>query len=332
MQKKQSSVNNRRPLAGVGSLYCSPILMHVVIIVLCCLTLPVPVFADPPASEQVGIVVNPPHVDKTLTKPWRNDPVWHDGLAELATYEATRTIYGQPRTYTARFFVNKEHVDPATGTKSAAADPGAAGHIAAFKFHQRHDIPTKRYRYHYSMMSYVHVDSLQPIKVDMGSQEDCGASFKQAILRPAGWYVQQYSYFPSQGQRDDQLRQPAGAAGSPIVPFDALPVVLRGYPFDQPATLTISTLPTLIGTKWSPVRSEQWQVAYKGLSTLDLPYGQVDAHKLEVTFAGPTREVQPTVVMYFASDADLRHVLVQWDDGVGGTGRLATLKRGAYWR
>ena len=38
---------------------------------------------------------------------WRDDPIWYDGKAEWALYEAERTIYGETRRYQTTIFVNK---------------------------------------------------------------------------------------------------------------------------------------------------------------------------------------------------------------------------------
>ena len=70
-----------------------------------------------------------------LTRAWRDDPVWYDGQAEVAVYDATRTIYGKLRHYTATLYTNKEHASPTTFTKSAD-DRGRA----VFKQHLRENI------------------------------------------------------------------------------------------------------------------------------------------------------------------------------------------------
>ncbi|MEM9252218.1 MAG: hypothetical protein AAGB29_07685, partial [Planctomycetota bacterium] len=141
-----------------------------------------------------------------LQRSWADDPVWYDGQAEIALYDATRRIYGQDRPYTAQIMVNKERMSPDTFTKSATNDG-----VEVFKFHTRdEDIPTAKYDYNFSTMVYVTTDGLEPVKLDMGSQEDCGASFKLMGVWDGALKWLQYSYFPSEGLRQDktELDQP----------------------------------------------------------------------------------------------------------------------------
>lgn len=256
-----------------------------------------------------------------LTRSWRDDPVWHDGQAECATYEATRTIYGTPRPYTARVFINKEVASPDTFTKSADSKGRAV-----FKVHIRDDIPTENYTYHFSTMSYVGVDDLKSLKLDMGSQEDCGATFKQYVNHAGKLRWRQHSYFPNEGERSGELEP-----GKHFAFQDALLLILRGYPFDDPPktlelqllrdqTDTHLTLPDELATGVSIVQ-------YRGREVLDLPYGEVDAHHL-VLWLAPDWEEH----FWFAADPALRHAMVQHTGGHGIMYRLKALERRAYWR
>ncbi|MEM0914565.1 MAG: hypothetical protein AAGK09_08130 [Planctomycetota bacterium] len=260
-----------------------------------------------------------------LQRSWANDPVWYDGQAEIALYDATRRIYGQDRPYTAQIMVNKERMSHNTFTKSATN----AG-VEVFKFHTRdEDIPTPKYDYNFSTMVYVTTDGLAPVKLDMGSQEDCGASFKLMGVWDGALKWLQYSYFPSEG-----LRQDKAELDQPTTWLDALPLQLRGYPFDAPLEpTTIAVVPEQTTTKWSPVRPDTYVLEYAGRATVDLPIGEIDAHKLVLRFAGPTRERRPDITMHFHADPATQHVLVAYDDPhIGQTYRLKSLTRDAYWR
>ncbi|MEM9790780.1 MAG: hypothetical protein AAF842_10295 [Planctomycetota bacterium] len=260
-----------------------------------------------------------------LHRDWADDPVWYDGQAEIALYDATRRIYGQDRPYTAQIMVNKERLSPETFTKSAT-NVG----VEVFKFHTRdEDIPTPKYDYNFSTMVYVTTDGFTPVKLDMGSQEDCGASFKLMAVWEEGLKWLQYSYFPSEGLRQDETE-----LDEPTTWLDALPLQLRGYPFDAPLEpTTIAVVPEQTTTKWSPVRPDVYVVEYAGRETVGLPIGEIDAHKLVLRFAGPTRERRPDITMWFHADPATRHVMVAYDDPhLGQTYRLKSLTRDAYWR
>ena len=261
---------------------------------------------------------------QSLTHGWRDDPVWADGLAEIAVYQATRNIYSTPRSYEARFITNTEYASPETFTKS----DDAAGR-AVFKFHVREDIPTDKYGYHYSTMCYVGTDDLKSLKLDMGSQEDCGATFKQFINHAGKMWWKQLSYFPGEGERTGEVEPPAN-----LVFFDALPLVLRGYPFDEPrpGNITLKVLPDQTTNRFGPTRLEDWVVVYVGREDVELTSGPTEAHLLELRFAGPTREARPPIRMWFAADPDRLHIMVKYEGPGGQTYELDSVRREAYWR
>ncbi len=256
-----------------------------------------------------------------FTRDWRDSPVWYDGLAECAVYDAARTVYGKEQHYTARIFTNKEKASTDTFTKS---DDGTGREV--FKHHIRDDIPTKNYTYHYSTMNYVGADDLKSLKLDMGSQEDCGVTFKQYINHAGTLRWRQHSYFPNEGERSGEI------APRPSFAFaDALALILRGYPFDSPPkTLELQllrgqrdvhlTLPDELGSGVAIVQ-------YRGEESLDLPIGKLQAHHLVLHVAPDWQEHY-----WFASDPDRLHVLVQYQGSYGINYRLKELNRCAYWR
>lgn len=272
----------------------------------------------------------PANVLAQFTRAWRDDPTWHDGQAEIALYDATRTIYGQPRHYVARVMTNKEHADPETKTKS---DAGIGR--AVFKHHVREDIPTEHYTYHYSTMAYVGTDDLKSLKLDMGSQEDCGASFKQYVNHAGALTWRQFTYFPHEGARSG-----AYAPSDHFAFQDALSLILRGYPFDDPPRiLRLAVLDDQTTNHLSRAEPSKAAVFYVGRETLALPIGPTDAHHLRVRHHRPTdgqnAPVQDQVHdYYFAADGSppLLHVLVRYDGPNGMAYQLRDHKRDAYWQ
>jgi hypothetical protein len=262
-----------------------------------------------------------------FTRAWRDDPVWHDGQAECAVYDATRTVYGKPRAYTARIFINKENASPKTFTKSADVSGGSGGSgRAVFKLHVRDDVPTENYTYHFSTMAYVGTEDLKSLKLDMGSQEDCGATFKQYVNHAGTLRWNQHSYFPDEGERSGELKP-----GKPFAFQDALPVILRGYPFNNPPrTLELQLLRDQTDNHLTLPNELAGGVAivqYRGEETLDLPAGKIDAHHLVLWLAPDWEEHY-----WFAADPQLRHLLVRYEGAHGVSYRLKRVERRAYWR
>ena len=79
--------------------------------------------------------------------------------------------------------------------------------------------------------------------------------------------------------------------------------------------------------------SNDMSVTYVGLEALDLPVGRVEAHHLRVAPTSP-RQGNPAEPYHywFAADAGLRHVMVQYEGQDGITYKLRSVERRAYWK
>lgn len=252
---------------------------------------------------------------------WEDDPVWYDGKAEVATYDATRTIYGKLRQYTAKIYTNKEVADAEPTFTKSADNEGRE----VFKHHIAEDIPTEMYDYHFSTMVYVGTDDFKSLKLDMGSIEDCGATFKQYVNHKGTLRWTQASYFPDEGLKTGEYEPPTAFAYE-----DALGVVLRGYPFHSPtAPFDWMVLSDQTSNKLSSSDPHPMQVSYVGRETLALPAGQVEAHHLRV--ATTSGAVLFLSNYWFAADPKLQHVLVQYEGPNGQTYKLRSVERDAYW-
>ena len=260
-----------------------------------------------------------------FTRPWRNDPVWDDGQAEVAIYDATRIIYGQSRRYTARLYTNKELASRDTKTKS---DTGRGRPV--FKHHLREDIDSENYAYHYSTMCYVGTADLKSLKIDIGSQEDCGTTFKQFINHAGTLKWHQFSYFPREGHSSGTYPPPANLAYQ-----DALSLILRGYPFDKPIDpLHLALVPDQTSNRLTATEPIIVTVSYHGRNTLELPIGHVEAHHVQVH--GQNQEDSTTLKhnYWFAVDGNVPwlHVMVRYAGPGELTLKLRQHKRWKYWK
>jgi hypothetical protein len=266
-------------------------------------------------------------LDGILTD-WSEQEIWYDGQAEVARYEATREIYGEPRSYTATLYTNRELLDLQTQNKSATGEG-----VPVFKFHTRDEsIPTPNYRYDFSTMVYVDFDELSPWKLEMGSQEDCGTTFKRYWLRGGHANVVQSSYFPEEGFRQESYGTPTG-----MVFHDSLPLLLRAFPFENPPSepLKIPLVIDQTNNHLSPQRPIPYAVTYEGTETLDLPIGEIEAHHIVVS---PLQRKVPDPAVaeshyWFAADggAPMLHAMVRYRGPFGTEYRLQSLTRDKYW-
>ncbi len=159
---------------------------------------------------------------------WRTDPVWYEGKAEWALYDAQRTIYGKPRYYEATIFTNKQHMDPATTTK--AANWRDANTIEVFKHNVSEMIETDNYTYRFLTTCFVDTKTLEPYKIIASSQEDCGTTYKQFVIEDGQVHATSNSYFPKEGTQDTSYRRSGQSRHFAF--HDTLTLTLRDYPFD----------------------------------------------------------------------------------------------------
>lgn len=290
-----------------------------------CAVLAVFVFSLASDASAQAPAPDPASPTASFTRDWRDHPIWRDGQAEIALYDATRNIDGKERRYTARIMTNKEFADPVTKTRSDTDDPSKDREV--FKHHVRDDIPAQASTLHYSTMVYVGVSDLKSLKIDMGSQDDSGASFKQFVNHKGTFEWHEFSYLPGMGHKTTTGPAPAG-----LVFEDALTFVLRGYPFEQPRVIAVRLLPDQTAAKWTPAEPEDYVIEYVGRETLDLPIGKVDSHAIKVSPA--SRESKsPTMRYWFAADAapPLLHILTRYEGPDGATCKLQSQRREAYW-
>ncbi|HEX8340270.1 MAG TPA: hypothetical protein VF624_05115 [Tepidisphaeraceae bacterium] len=255
---------------------------------------------------------------------WQHDPLWHDGLVEKAAYDATRIVYGKPRAYTAIFFTNKEQHDPATLTKSDTP-PAAKKTIEVFKHNQIEVVPTPNYDYKFTTTSHLRVGDLSLTRLDMGSQEFCGASFKQYFLvgtqadvtRGYGYFA--YSYMPGEG-RVQALVKPA-PPGVPAVAFNSLPLWLRGFDFASKKPLAIELLPDQKFIAHTPHNGRPAEVRFVG--------EDVETCRLEVVLTDvPGGERVGT----FTFAKDRLRVMTRYESADGAqTYTLKSQERVNYW-
>lgn len=243
------------------------------------------------------------------------DAGWDDGKAEVARYEAVRTIYGQPRPYELVRIVVKEPYDPRQGVKP---DADREGVVDAFKVVAVHEVPTGK-PYEYRQTTFVHLDRADPrraLQASMGSQEWCGNTFVRLVRDASGLRRFAHSYWDGQADWDDAL--PAG-----VWLEDQLPLTLRALD-PAGAPLEVEVLPTLLGNKAPRTAAVKARL-------------QADAKEERVTTpAGAFECVRWTVdlgertLRYWVATGAPRRPLVKYEDGTGAA-TLRSLERDAYW-
>lgn len=262
-----------------------------------------------------------------LNSPWRTDPIWYDGKAEYAEYDAVRRIYGKARRFDAVMITNKQRMDPSTTTK--AVDWRQPETIEVFKLNVRQVIATENYDYKFLTTSFIRTADLSPFKMTVSSQEDCGATFKHFVVGPERIVADQFIYFPDGGPRHVELARPAA-----LQFVDSLSLVLRDFPFEARmggAAIELPAIPDQTDTRERSVAPVALRVMSAGVDELDLPIGKVRAYRLEVTASAAGSSYDATY--WFAADGgpEWLHIMVKMKRSDGIEFALRSNRRWAYW-
>ena len=188
------------------------------------------------APETDAGAAKPPAWAEAAT--WAADPLWDDGLAEVATYDARRARYGKERLYTAHLITVKEDLNAALHVK---ADPpyDSKELLPVLKLNVAEVMPTDNYDYHVLTTVLARRDRVDRAhKMTVGMHEWCGNTF----LEYMGWALaprlHYHSYFDGQGDGEWSL--------GPGLLDEQLPLSLRSLPFAPGAAWRIDLLDPLV--------------------------------------------------------------------------------------
>lgn len=249
---------------------------------------------------------------------WAEEPIWDDGLAEVAAYEASREIYGAHRPYEAFLITVKEELDPRTLVK---ADPPYAGRtlLGVIKQNAVREIPTPNYDYR--IMTSTFVERRNPtalVKLTSGSHEWCGNTWKAVRQREGRTVYDWASYFEGEADGRQELDLDLGDLVE-----DQLPVALRGLDFRAGLEFEARLLPSFANIHAGPVRWTEASFRVVRRETLELPAGTVESWRVEV------RHGERRTVWWF--DTAGTHPLVQMEGPAGELLRLKHIERRSYW-
>lgn len=251
---------------------------------------------------------------------WAQVPLWDDGQAEVALYDARRPQYGKIRSYEAVLIVVKEDFNPAQYVK---ADPPYEGKplLPVLKFNFLQSYWTENYPY--NLFTSIFVQRANPaalVKLTMSSQEWCGNTLKEVKTwtRPAELVFHSYWDGEGDGTRPLDLR-----AGDLLE--DQLPVSLRSLRFAPGLEVRTRVLPSLISNhlRHSTTFADAI-IRVVGEEALTTPRGQIAAWKVSVE-AGELKQTY-----WFAQEPP--HWLVRMQSSDGRELRLKQIKRTKYWQ
>lgn len=270
------------------------------------------------AAPDKGLQAVPP-VPKEFNATWHNDAVWNDGKAEVAHYDAERTIYNKVRRYDYVYITVKEDFNAEFLTKTDSYE--RTDLITAFKLNAFARIETDNYPYHFLTSLFVYKENPTAVfKLATSSQEWCGNTFKEFKQLGGKASLIYHSYWDGEG--DGEVKFEPGAA--PILLEDQLPLSLRSLNFKEGVSFKMKVLETLITSKVRKPAPVDAEISVRGKESVDAAGKKIQTWKVAVKLT----EGKENVYWVEAAYPNLLVKQTTWD------GRNMTLKsvtRDDYW-
>ncbi|MEW5976200.1 MAG: hypothetical protein AB1898_10395 [Acidobacteriota bacterium] len=244
---------------------------------------------------------------------WGRDALWDDGLAEVATYESRRVVYGKSRVHEAILITVKEDFSKKFYTK--ADFPEKTSSFPVLKLNIVSEIPTDNYTYHYLTSVFVRrEDPMSLVKLTVGSQEWCGSTFK--VIRAWETHPRMifHSYFEGEGGGSYSLEFSTGDLAE-----DQLLISLRALPFRQGFQLKTRILDSIVDNRapepslHDATISVSGQESIEGRSTWKVDVQRKDLHQS------------------YWYDRPYPHTLVKLASSDGRELQLRDVRRRRYW-
>ncbi len=133
-----------------------------------------------------------------FTMEWAENNLWDDGKGEVATYAATRTVYGKPRNFDYTYISVKEVFNNEFHTKTD--DDKRNDLYDVIKVNAFCRIETMKYPYHYLTSSFfIRKNPFMLHKFATSSQEWCGTTYKEIDLNQGILQMTYHSYWDKEG-------------------------------------------------------------------------------------------------------------------------------------
>jgi hypothetical protein len=253
---------------------------------------------------------------------WSRDPVWDDGLAEVARYDAHRRVYGVDRGFETTLITVKEDFDSRLAVK---ADPPLEGRglVTVLKLNIISRIQTENYPYNYLTSIFVRRDDPRRlVKMAGSSQEWCGTTFKEVVTWDGPTRLIFHSYFD--GQADGSHPMPLD--GGALIDGQLL-LVMRAASLEKGARHDVPLYDSLITNSVKAPVASPVSIVLAGDVEIPTPAGRFQTRRIDVLPASGSG--QP--LMSFWTEKTGRRALVKFEAADGRSLLLREISRRDYW-
>ena len=178
-------------------------------------------------------------------KHWAQNAIWDDGKAEVAQYNATRTIYKKERKFTYTYITVSEDFNKEFNVKTdnyQRKDLFKIMKVNAFSA-----IETDNYPYHFlTSMFFLRDNPVLLHKLTSSSQEWCGNTFKEYLNKGKNFKYNYHSYWDGEGDGSSQIK-------ADVLFEDQLNYTLRSLRFKDGLTFKAKVVESQISSKAKPL-------------------------------------------------------------------------------
>lgn len=279
----------------------------------------------PEPDDDLGEEPAPVTLRSALSVQWGAAPLWDDGQAEVAEYDASRIVYGAPRPHTAHLITVYEDLNREFYVK-ADWPYGQKPVLRALRQTQFFRILTPHGEVGHAVMVFLGRDDLSsPLRLRMSSQDWTGSTWKDFQLwgpRPQLLYN---SYWDGEGAGERPLE-----AGRDVYYEEQLYLLLRGLPFaDVLGVVSFRLADNQTTTNARPVTvSDAVLVVSHPDEDVTVPAG---TWALEDVWR-VTVETQDRRILRYDFTEQEPHTLLRFSHSDGRHLELRSVRRHAYWK
>lgn len=251
---------------------------------------------------------------------WASVALWDDGNAEVARYDAKRTVYGKTRSYERVMITVKEAFNAEYNVKTD--DYNRDDLFTVMKVNLFARIMTDAYPYHY--LTSLFFERTEPgvmHKLTNGSQEWCGNTMKGFYRTDTGMVVRYDSYWDGEGAGQRTLRP------DPVFE-DQLFYTLRALQFEDGLEFAVDVYPTVVTSRVGPLEPFAARFVVHN-DALDLTGEFSKGASLPCWRVDMEREDGATASWWIGQDAP--NLLLKFRHSDGRSMVLTSAVRDAYW-
>ncbi|MBW1893322.1 MAG: hypothetical protein JRF40_05955 [Deltaproteobacteria bacterium] len=242
-----------------------------------------------------------------------SNPYWNTGKAEYQLYEARIKKYGIMRTAEVKIIMVKEPFDMEKIVKTRREKN--ADDVIKMNYIQV--IPTGVYNYYQTASIFFHRKTGTVMKYTMSSQDGCGNTFMEYLLKDTRHEFKFYSYFDDEGDKEISIER------GNFFFYDSLPISLRPM-LNGTGLHKIMLARSFISNRTEPVKIEEAEVIIKQIRTIS-----IKGKAYTPVYKAVVKCLDKTDTLYFETVFPYR--LLKWDKNSGDSLTLKGSKFFYYW-